>query len=474
VTPSLPPMHFKPALLAALLLAAWSSAGAQGSDASAVGVANTDRTAALTPTQTPAQIQTQAQTQTQTQARALLAAGQAGEAQTLLAPLVASGNADSQTLFLAAMAAKAQGDWQGMKIHLNALLAQDPAAGGRVKLELAEALYRSGEPIRARQLLNEVKASNPPPKVGENIDAFLAFIQSGTPSLFSGWASVGRLHDSNANQGPDIDTVLMYNLPFTLDKDARGNSDWATVLRAGGNVHYAVNDKLALQAGVSLHSTDYDRLNRFDVLSTSFNAGPSYKVNGLSFSLPYVLNMVKIGHSEYKGDWYQISNGVAPQFGWQVNPRVSVQGSLAWQNKRYRNNAQRNGKALTFSPSVRVGIDARSYATAGGYVGRETSGIQTSANDSHGIHLSYYRALSQNWNVYVSPSWSQTDYDGIEAAYGKGRKDERWDATANVNYTVPRWGVNMTLSYTYTHNHSSIPMYQYKREQAMVSVAKSF
>jgi len=266
----------------------------------------------------------------------------------------------------------------------------------------------------------------------------------------------------------------MYNLPFTLNKDAKGNADWATILRAGGNFNYAVNDKLALTAGVSLYSTDYDTLSRFDVLSTSVNAGPSYKLNGWSFSLPYILNMVKIGHSEYKGDWYQISNGVAPQFGWQVNPRVSVQGSLAWQDKRYRNNLQHNGKALTFSPSIRYGIDPRSYATLGGYAGKESSGIKTSANDSHSVSLGYCRAINQNWNVYVSPSWSQTDYDGIEAAYGKGRKDERWDTTANLNYTVPNWGVNVTLSYTYTHNKSSIAMYQYKREQTMLSVAKSF
>jgi len=407
------------------------------------------------------------------QARALLAAGQAQEARALLAPLAENGTADNQTLFLLAMAAKAQGDWPAVKTHLTELLARDPAAP-RVKLELAEAHYRTGEPIRARQLLNEVKASNPPPKVGENIDAFLAFIQSGTPSLFSGWVSAGRLYDTNANQGPNIDTVLMYNLPFTLNKDAKGNADWATILRAGGNFNYAVNDKLALTAGVSVYSTDYDTLSRFDVLSTSVNAGPSYKLNGWSFSLPYIFNMVKIGHSEYEGDWYQISNGVAPQFGWQVNPRVSVQGSLAWQDKRYRNNSQRNGKALTFSPSIRYGIDPRSYATLGGYAGKESSGIKTSANDSHGVSLGYYRAINQNWNVYVSPSWSQTDYDGIEAAYGKGRKDERWDATANLNYTVPNWGVNVTLSYTYTHNKSSIAMYQYKREQTMLSVAKSF
>jgi len=64
-----------------------------------------------------------------------------------------------------------------------------------------------------------------------------------------------------------------------------------------------------------------------------------------------------------------------------------VQDSLAWQDKRYRNNSQRNGKALTFSPSLRVGIDPRSYATAGGYAGKESSGIKTSANHSHGVNM---------------------------------------------------------------------------------------
>jgi len=408
---------------------------------------------------------------THAQARALLAAGQAAEAHALLLALTKQGADDNQTLFLLAMAAKAQDDWQAVKKHLDTILARDPAGSGRIKLELAEALFRIGEPIRARQLLLEVKASNPPSKVGENIDAFLAFIKSGSPSLFSGWISAGRLYDTNANQGPSIDTVLIYDLPFTLNKDAKGSSDWATVLRAGSNLYYGLNDKLALQGGVSLYSTDYDSLSRFDVVSLSANAGPSFKHNGWSFSLPYVINAVKIGHED---DWYQISNGVAPQFGWQISPRLSVQGSLAWQDKRYRNNRERNGKALTFSPSIRYGINASSYVTLGGYTGQEDSGIKTSRNASHGVNLGYYKAFNQSWSLYVAPSWSQTDYEGIEAAYNKGRKDKRVDVTTNLNYLYAPWGVNVTLSYTYTNNRSSIAMYRYKREQTMLSVAKNF
>jgi len=407
---------------------------------------------------------------THDQARALLADGQAAQAQALLHTQFPDGDFDNKTLFLLALAAKQQSDWQAAKTHLETLLTHDPAAA-RVKLELAEVLFRNNEPMRARQLLLEVKASNPPSKVGENIDAFLAFIKSGTPSLFSGWASLGRVYDTNANQGPDIDTVLIYNLPFTLDKDARGNADWGTTLRAGGNLHHAINDRLALQAGVSVYSSDYDTLDSVDVLSLSANAGASFRRNDWAFSLPYVLNTVKIGH---QSDWYQISHGVAPQFSWQINPRLSMQGSLAWQNKRYRGNHERGGHALTVSPSLRVGINSSSYASVGGYAGKENSGIQTSRNHSHGVNLGYYKVFNRSWNLYILSSWSQTDYSGIENAYNTSRKDERWDMTGNLNYRIIPWDANLSLSYTYAHNQSSIVMYRYQREQTMLSIAKNF
>jgi len=403
-----------------------------------------------------------------TRASAFLTADDPVQAQAVLQPLYDRGDYDSQTLFLLALAYKAQGDWPAAKRYLEELLAREPAAAGRVKLELAEVLFRNDEPIRARQLLLEVKASNPPQRVGENIDAFLAFIQSGTPSLFSGWGSIGRLYDTNANQGPNLNTVLIYNLPFTLDKDARGNADWGTVIRAGGSLHYAVNDRFALQAGASVYSVTYDRLSRFDVISASAHAGPSFKRNGWSFSLPYVVNGVKIGHD---ADWYQISNGFAPQVGWQISPRVSLQASLAWQDKHYRRNRQRHGKALTFSPSLRVGIDASSYASLSGYAGKEGSGVKTYRNASHGVTLGYYKAFNQAWSFYAAPSWSQTRYEGIEAAYGKKRREE---FTTNLNYLYAPWGVNVTLSYTYTDNRSSLALYRYRREQTMLSVNKEF
>jgi len=153
---------------------------------------------------------------------------------------------------------------------------------------------------------------------------------------------------------------------------------------------------------------------------------------------------------------------------------LSVQGSLAWQNKHYRRNRQRNGKALTFSPSLRYGINASSYASLSGYIGKEHSGIQTNRNASHGVTLGYYKAFNQSWSLYAAPSWSKTRYEGIEVAYGDKRRDEQLEFTSNLNYLYAPWGVNVTLSYTHTHNRSSLALYRYKREQTMLSVNKEF
>ncbi len=404
------------------------------------------------------------------QARAALQAGQPQQAQTLLLPAYRAGSHDSQTLFLLAMSAKQQGDWAASEKYLTELLQREPTAA-RAKLELAEVHYRSGEPGKAKQLLREVQATNPPPKVGENIAAFLAFIESGAPKAWSAYASVGLMYDTNANQGPDIDNVLIYNLPFVLDKDAKGNHDWARLYRLGVSHTHALSDDFALQAGLHLNYTDYQRIDGFDTLNLSFSAGPSWARSNWSFSLPYVFNTVRIGHDQR---YYMISQGIAPQAGYQVSPRLLVQGTLAWQDRRYKDNRPRDGKALIFSPSLRYALDNSSHLSLGGHVGRETSGIETSRNRTQGIELGYFKAFSRRLNLYLSPAWSRADYDGTEAAYQKDRKDRRTDLTASLNYLIEPWNGNLSLSFTATDNRSSIEMYRYKRQQSMVSLTKYF
>lgn len=408
--------------------------------------------------------------ETTRQAQEALAQGKANEAMALLAPLHASGQADNQSLFLLAMSAKQLDDWAASERYLAELLQREPAAA-RVKLELAEVYFRNGQPKKAKQLLLEAKMANPPTRVGENIDAFLAFIEHGAPKTWNAYASLGLVHDSNANQGPSIDTVLIYNLPFTLDRDARGNSDWAHTLKAGANYTHALRNGVALQAGIHLNYVDYWRLDSFDTANLSFSAGPSWSTGAWKFSTPYIFNTVRFGHSQ---SYYSISQGLAPQVGYQVSPKLLVQGSMAWQDKRYKDNSPRNSDALTFNSSIRYSLDESSHLSLGGYVGEEKAGIDIASNRSHGIGIDYFKAFDKHLSLHVSPAYSHTDYDGIEAAFQKGREDTRYDFSASLNYLIAPWNANLTLSFTASYNRSSIEMYRYTRRQTMVSLTKNF
>lgn len=404
------------------------------------------------------------------QARQALASGQPSDAQSLLEERYRSGEADNQTLFLLALATKEQGAFEASKKYLGELLARSPDAG-RVKLELAEVYYRNGEPTKAKELLLEVKATNPPPRVGENIDAFLAFIESGVPREWSAFASIAQMYDTNVNQGPDLDTVLIYDLPFVLDRDAKRNRDWATIVRTGVHYNRAIDDRWAIQAGANLGYTDYRRLSNFDALTVSLWAGPSWRSGDWSFSVPYLVNAVRIGH---KDDYYQIANGIAPQFGYQVSPRLQLQGSLSWQHKRFKEYTERNSRSTTFSPGMRYLIDNSSYISAGIYVGEERSGVRTSSNTSYGLELGYYKTFGRSWNIHVSPAYSRTDYRGIEMAYGESRNDERIDFSTTLGYLIEPWDTTLNLSFTYTKNHSSIEMYRYTRQLTTLSISKNF
>lgn len=408
--------------------------------------------------------------ETNEQARAALIAGQVADAEALLRKSYESGEYDNQTLFLLAMVAKRLENWPASEQYLTELLRREPAAS-RVKLELAEVHYRSGRPQQARQLLLEVKATNPPRRVGENIEAFLAFIESGSRKAWSAYASVGLLYDTNANQGPDVDNVLIYNLPFTLDRDAKGNHDWANLYKLGAGYTHALRDGLALQAGAHLSYTDYHRLNGFDTLNLSLSAGPSWSKDAWSFSLPYVFNTIRFGHSE---SWYSIGHGLAPQFGWQLAPRLLLQGSLAWQDRRYKDNSARDGEVVTLSSSLRYAVAAGSHLSASAYIGREKAEQDTSSNRSHGVELGYFKAFDRSLNLHVSAAYSHTDYDGFELAWQKSREDRRAEFAVSLSYLIVPWNTTLALSVSATDNHSNIDMYRYTREQTMLSLTRHF
>jgi len=315
-----------------------------------------------------------------------------------------------------------------------------------------------------------VKSSNPPKKVGDNIDNFLAVIAKGVPKSWNVSFNIGYQYDSNVNAGPDTDTVLMYNLPFTLSSDAKQSSDNA--IKYGFNFnHIAKFDNFAWQSSFGANVTDYRTFNSLDSKSIYLSTGPTIKKGRATYSIPLIANVLIIGH---ENKYYSISKGISPQVSYQLKQDLLLNGSLSLQNKKYYQQNNRESNSITFSPSIRKYIDQSSFINLGGYLGRENSHTQINSNNSKGINLGYYKAFSQKFNTYLSASWSHTNYDGEEVAYDKSRKDTSKSVSGNLNYFIDSIKSNITFNLSYTKNSSDIEMYTYSRKQVGLSISKRF
>ncbi len=377
---------------------------------------------------------------------------------------------DNQTLFFLGITAKQLEKYDESEKYLRELMNKDPNAP-RVKLELAEVVYRNGNSKEAKQLLLEVKAANPPERVGKNVDDFIAFIENGEPKAVNASISLGLLYDTNANQGPTTDTILLYGLPFTLSSDAKPAKDWATTFKADVNYTKALIGATYLQAELSVNAQNYFELNTFDYSSLAFSVGPSLRKKNWIFSAPYIFNILRFGHDQ---DYYYYINGLAPQFGYQISKNIMLSGSVTFASKNFLTDIGRNSEVFGVSPSVRYSLGKTSSLTLGGYSGRENADIETYSNDSWGINGVFYHSFSKHWSASISPSYLKTTYKGEEMLFGTNRKDEYISMNTALNYLIEPLAANLSLSYTWSKNTSMIDLYQYDRQQVMLSISKNF
>lgn len=403
------------------------------------------------------------------QAVDLLNAKQASSAYELLEKEYNGGNFDNQTLFLLGTSAKQIGNLDNAVKYFEELIQRDKGAH-RVRLDLASIYYQKGELEKAKELLLIVKASNPPQKVGDNIDSFLVAIEKGTPKTWSISLNFGYMYDSNVNAGPDTDTVLMYDLPFTLSTDAKESSDYAFTYGINFN-HLKHINGFAWQSSLGANVTDYRTIHNLDSKSVYLSTGPTVKQDNITYSIPLIANVTVIGH---ENRYYSIAKGISPQISYQINKELVLSANLSLQNKKYYKQPDKESNSVTFAPSSRYFIDQSSFINFGGYIGKENSHTQISSNKSKGLNTGYYKAFSQTLNVYLGASYSKTDYEGVEAAYDKGRKDSSKSVNTNINYFIDQIKSNIALNMSYTKNSSNIEMYDFTRKQIGISISKNF
>ena len=317
-------------------------------------------------------------------------------------------SAPAQEWFLLGLSAKQSGNLTDAANYFEKLLSIDPKAD-RVKLELAAISYQLGDTDRAKLLLLDVKASNPPSGVMNNIDRFLATIESGKGQ--KNWrvsATAGWIYDSNVNAGPNKDVITMFGLPFNLSEDAKNTEDNAYTLGLSLDHAIPVNGSVGWQSNVGVNWRDNFTLHNLDSLYLSGSTGPVWKQNGhLIWSMPFIADWVRYGH---KNDYFSFSYGVAPQVRYTASNQLALNLATTVKGKSFDKQSARKQVAWSVTPSVDYQFTGSDTLRFGVTAAQEHSGINFYSNDRWSVNASYYHNFSRFFVASLSGSYGDSYY----------------------------------------------------------------
>jgi len=377
-----------------------------------------------------------------------------------------------QEWFLLGISAKQSKRMGDAKRYLSHALALAPDAD-RIKLELAEVSIALGEAATARQLLLEVKAGNPPARVLATIDRYLLAVSQSTAQK-KNWqltGTLGWMHDSNANGGPNTATVELFGLPFVLSRDARKQGDQAYTTQMDFSHLFELNDTLALQSSLGLAWTDYQSVDSQDALYFSASSGVLLKQNErMIWSLPVLFDWLRLGQQD---SYYYYSYGIAPQLRYRYSPQWAGTMGVSALRKNYQNDT-RDSDMLGVQVFLDYRIDEHNSFRFSLNHANESAARDYYSHARSGVGISYYHGFSKDILLAVSGGYSTTRYDQAEAAFGKKRHDETFRYSASLNYRIAPLEADLIVALNYTDNRSSVKLYEYDRLQSSVSLRKTF
>lgn len=411
------------------------------------------------------------------QAVDLLKAKQPQEAYDLLRPHYGL-QMSNENLFALGLSAKRAGKFEEAKEYFQTLLDKDESAM-RVRLELASVQYRLGEMLAAKENASIVKASNPPKSVADNIGDFLQAIEAGIPKTWTFSAGIGYMWDDNVNAGPTDDQISLYDSnnnvwTWTPGQAQLNNADKAMLLKGGVKHFYQYSDFYAWQSSFDISITEYGKINTYDAYSYTLSSGPTAKHGNLVYSLPIVINRLSIGHDQ---SYYKYSYGIAPQFNYKVTDNLALSTNLGYSKHRYHKQLDRDSTIRNVALSGRYMIGQSSFISAGlNHNQEEVGGINDyNSYDASGMNMAYFRSLTKNINMYLSPSYQVKRYHQEQTIYSPERRvDNVYTYVANFSYLIDAYDMDASFTYVYTDSKSNITVYDYDRRQTILMLTKRY
>lgn len=351
---------------------------------------------------------------------------------------------------------------------------EDEPGNKRVRLELARSYVMTGEKELARKEFITVKAQNPPPVVGKNIQLFLDFIDGKTPGASRhDWLlqfSAGIVYDSNANGGPNADSINLFGSFRPNDDKKKGDS--ADEERVYFGHVYSVTDSTGWHSNLSFYHRGYHDHHDYNADVFNVSTGPVVKAGELVLSLPVLYERYDIG-----SDKYTETVSVAPQVRYEITDTMDFNLMLRVMKRDYKRKVDKGRDSNIYSASsyLQYNLVNDGFIKFGGAYGEEETDRAYYDNRFGEFYIGAFANLPDMFSLYLQQSVGWERYDRVQSqAFTRVRRDTVFKSYVNLKKDFGDSGWSASLAYAYTFDKSNLTFYRYRRNQTMLYLSKLF
>ena len=328
----------------------------------------------------------------------------------------------------------------------------------RVRLELARAFFLKKEYALSLKNFKKVLANNPPLNIKDNI---LRFVN--TINARYGWQ--GHLifsiaPDSNIASASNESTIIINNLPFTLD----GNNMQSGIgFNTQGEIRYKlpIADTRSLLLGASVFIRDYAG-SEFDQAYILGDVGINWASQGMD------INTLATAHQVWvDGQPYSYDLGSRFEYRQLFAKDTLIKAALSWQNRRHRSATHLDGQLFSTTSSIswRHSSDAN-MQTGLSYTYTKPKSIVW-RNHSLAMNAGYSYRLDDDVNLGAQVATRWTKYRGnwrVFTGTGKSRSDFYYSASLSASHrALVMYDFIPKVSLIHEVRSSNASLYSYQR-----------
>lgn len=353
----------------------------------------------------------------------------------------------------------------------------------RVKLDLAHLYLLMGRNEAALQRFEEVLEGNPPQQVQENIALLMQQAKKQTQlSTFSGSATWGYNHDTNANSASSSGQLTVQDTTVNLPETSQGKTDSQMFLALGLNHAYKLGSwediKTTWYTKTSAYHAEQANVDTLDISVLGLRTGPgfTYEPWKASTSLEGGYNYIVLSREPYLASAFTE---------WKASytplPPLTLQYALMYEHRHFVNSrsvstyTNRTGHAYQTGLDINFKATQLDVLTAGVQFRRESTRVQYYDNDQLTLKASYTHIFPE-YNVFsnLSVSHRNSDYDGPDPLISATvREDNERKLTMLLGKQFEH-GITATTSYQYKNVGSNLRNYDYVNHRVGATVGVKF